>query len=154
MEAHGHALRRDARACLVAMRSAERTLDAARDDTRPPWLEYFDHAYLAAKFAHALHALGESKPAERFAVRSLRMSDGYERGRLFNTVLLARIYADRGELDAACELGGRSVIMASGIRSARGRGYLNRLRRQLEPHAAVPQVRELREQIHALGAAG
>jgi hypothetical protein len=134
------------------MRSAERTLDAGRDDARPPWLEYFDQAYLAAKFAHALHALGESKPAERFAVRSLRMSDGYERGRLFNTVLLAQIYADRGELDPACELGRRSVIMASGIRSARGRGYLNGLRRQLEPHAAVPQVRELREQIHALGA--
>jgi hypothetical protein len=46
------------------------------------------------------------------------------------------------------------VLMASGIRSARRRGYLNGLRRQLEFHAAVPQVRELREQIHALGARG
>jgi transcriptional regulator with XRE-family HTH domain len=154
MEAHGHALRRDTRACLLAMRSAERTLEAASDDGRPPWLEYYDHAYLAAKFAHALRTLGESEPAERFAVRSLRMSEGYERGRLFNTVLLARIHADCGELDQACELGRRSVLMASGIRSARGRGYLNGLRRQLELHAAVPQVRELREQIHALGAPG
>jgi len=85
MEAHGHALRRDVRACLVAMRRAERTLDAVGDERRPPWLEYFDRAYLAAKFAHALHALGEAKAAERFAVRSLRMSEGYERGRLFNT---------------------------------------------------------------------
>jgi len=152
MEAHGHALRRDARACLVAMREAERSLDAARDEHRPTWLEYFDRAYLAAKFAHALHALGEASPAERFAVRSLRMSEGYERGRLFNTVLLARIRADGGELDAACELGRQSVIMARGIRSARGRGYLADLRRQLEPHAAVPQVRELREQIRSLGA--
>ena len=82
------------------------------------------------------------------------MSDGYERGRLFNTVLLARIYADSGELDAACELGRRSVAMASGIRSARGRGYLTDLGRRLEPHAESLQVRELREQIRSLGAIG
>jgi transcriptional regulator with XRE-family HTH domain len=151
MEAHGHALRRDARACLTAMRTAERSLDAVRDDAGPSWLEYFDRAYLAAKFAHALLALGESKPAERFAVRSLRMSDGYDRGRLFNTVLLAQIHADSGDLDSACELGRRSVTMASGIRSARGRGYLADLRRRLEPHAAAPQVQELREQICSLG---
>jgi len=153
MEAHGHALRRDARACLVALRTAERSLDAVGDDRRPPWLEYFDQAYLAAKFAHALHALGEPKAAERYAVQSLLMSEGYERGRLFNTVLLAQIHVDRGNLDAACELGRRSVTMASGIRSARGRGYLAGLRRRLEPHAAVPQVRALREQIHSLGGA-
>lgn len=152
MEAHGHALLGDSRASLASMRTAERALDAGGDERRPPWLEYFDRAYLAAKFAHALHALGAAKPAERYAVRSLRMSDGYERGRLFNTVLLARIHADGGELDAACELGRRSVAMASGIRSARGRGYLADLRRRLEPHAAVPQVRDLREQIHSLGA--
>jgi hypothetical protein len=65
-------------------------------------------------------------------------------------VLLARIHADLGQLDEACELGRRSVLMASRIR---GRGYLNGLGRQLESHAAVPEVRELREQIHALGAA-
>jgi transcriptional regulator with XRE-family HTH domain len=152
MEAHGHALRRDAAACLAAMRRAELALGAARDDARPPWLEYFDGAYLAAKFAHAFHALGEGKPAERFAVRSLQMNEGYERGRLFNTVLLARIYADRGELEAACELGRSSVAMASGIRSARGRSYLADLRRRLEPHAAVPDVRTLRAEIHSLGA--
>jgi len=152
MEAHGHALCGDAPACLSAMRVAERSLDAVCDDCRPAWLEYFDRAYLSAKFAHALHALGESWPAERFAVRSLQMSEGYERGRLFNTVLLARIHVDRGDLDAACELGLRSVAMAGGIRSARGRGYLADLGRRLEPHAAAPQVRELREQIHSMGA--
>jgi hypothetical protein len=153
MEAHGYALCGDTRACLVALRTAERTLDAIADDNRPPWLEYFDAAYLAAKFAHVLCALGESKPAERFAVRSLRMSDGYERGRLFNTVLLARVHADAGELDAACELGRRSVAMARKIRSTRGLRYLAELRSQLEPHATVPQARELREQIRALVAA-
>jgi hypothetical protein len=101
MEAHGHALRRDAPACLAAMRRAGLALGAACDDARPPWLEYFDGAYLAVKFADAFHALGEGKPAKRFAVRSLQMNEGYERGRLFNTVLLARIYADAGELDRA-----------------------------------------------------
>jgi hypothetical protein len=80
------------------------------------------------------------------------MSEGYERGRLFNTVLLARIHAGAGDLDPACELGRRSVAMARGIRSARGRGYLADLRRDLQPHAAVPDVEELREQIDSLGA--
>ncbi|MGH2941611.1 MAG: helix-turn-helix domain-containing protein [Solirubrobacteraceae bacterium] len=151
MEAHGHALRQEVRACLAAMRTAERALDVASEDDRPRWLEYFDRAYLAAKFAHALYALDESNAAERFARRSLQMSEGYERGRLFNTVLLARIHADNDDLDAACELGRRSVTMASGIRSARGRGYLADLRRGLDLRAAVPEVRELREQIRSLG---
>jgi hypothetical protein len=134
------------------MRTAEHALDAGGDECRPPWLEYFDRAYLAAKFAHALHALGAAKPAERYAVRSLRMSDGYERGRLFNTALLARIHADGGEIDAACEFGRRSGAMASGIRSARGRNYLADLQRRLDPHNTEPQVRDLREQIRSLGA--
>lgn len=77
------------------MRRAERAFDAVHDDSRPRWTAYFDRAYLAAKFAHVLHAVGESKPAERFAIRSLQMSEGYERGRLFNTVLLARIHGSR-----------------------------------------------------------
>jgi hypothetical protein len=64
-----------------------------------------------------------ARVCKRFARRSLQMSEGYERGRLFNTVLLARIHADSAELEEACELGRRSVAMASGIRSARGRGY-------------------------------
>ena len=153
MEAHGHALRGDAAACLKAMRRAELALGADRDAARPPWLAYFDEAYMAAKFAHAFHVLGDAKPAERFAVRSLQMNEGYERGRLFNTVLLARIYADGGRLDRACELGRSSVAMASGIRSARAHGYLADLRRRLEPHAAAPEVGALRAEIHSLGGA-
>ncbi len=49
MEAHGHAARNDARACGMALASAERTFDRAARDDDPVWLAYFDEAYLAAR---------------------------------------------------------------------------------------------------------
>lgn len=155
MEAHGHALRADARACSSAMGEAERALEAAGDGgERPHWLAYFDRAYLAAKFAHAQRALREAAEAEQFAARSLEMSDGYERGRLFNTILLAAARADLGHVDAACELGEQAIDMATSIQSARTRSYLAGLRRQLEPHDDVPAVRAMADRLRAIGVTG
>jgi tetratricopeptide (TPR) repeat protein/transcriptional regulator with XRE-family HTH domain len=154
MQAHGLALQSEARACASAMQKAERAFDAAGIGDRPDWLGYFDRAYLAAKFAHAYRALGQLTEAERCAARSLEMSEGYERGRLFNTALLASVHAELGNLDAACDLGEQAVDMARSIESARMRSYLAALRRRLEPHDNVPVVRAMAERLRAIGVTG
>jgi DNA-binding transcriptional regulator YiaG len=152
MEAHGHALRGDQRECGAAMANAQRTLDKASGDDRPAWLGYFDEAYLSAKFGHTYRALGRPVEAVGCAVRSLDMSDGYERGRLFNTTLLAAAHADLGEIDAACELGERAMDLAESVQSSRTMSHLDGLRRQLLPHQGTPAVQALTARMQAMSA--
>lgn len=57
LEAHGHALAGDERACAVALDRAEKTLDRADRQRDPQWIGYFDEAYLSARFGHCFAAL-------------------------------------------------------------------------------------------------
>jgi transcriptional regulator with XRE-family HTH domain len=145
MGAHAFALAKDDRASRASLAEAEQHF-AKRGDV-PPWLAYFDEAYLSAKFAHTLYVLGELGEAEQFARRALDMSEGYERGRLFNTALLASIMAGRGDADAAVSFGGVAVSLARNIRSARARIYLADLAHRLSKLGDQPQVRMLRQQL-------
>lgn len=124
MEAHGHAVKSDKAACIRLLREAEHAFSTSEGCDLPDWLVYFDHAYMAAKFAHTFHSLGMSRDAERFAHRSLNMSAGYERGRMFNTVLLASTLADQDRVDEACATGRKALDMMQNVRSVRGTTYL------------------------------
>jgi hypothetical protein len=124
LEAQGLALRGDKRSCISALQRAERAFLSSTAENTPPWLRYFDGAYLSAKFAHALRDVGQPTDAERFARNSLQMTDGYERGKLFNTALLATILIDAGQLDEAVAIARSAVKMAGQVRSSRARGYL------------------------------
>ena len=150
MEAHGLALVNDAHGCLAALRESEQAFAAAEDRDRPQWLAYFDGAYLAAKFGHCFRDLGRPVEAERFARRSLDMIDGYDRGRLFNLVLLASALADQGKVEEACETGLAALRIASDVRSVRTVAYLTDLSHRLAPFRAEPVVRMLDEQIGLL----
>ena len=131
MEAHALALDADRQGSLTALRDAENLFGIGTDRDIPEWLSYFDTAYLSAKFAHTFRDLGQPQNAEEFARRSLEMSDGYERGRLFNTALLASIVADLGRVDEACSLGAEATQMANHVRSVRSMAYLADLARRL-----------------------
>lgn len=143
MQAHGFALQGDQRSCLNALRNAEQAFGGVDFADVPAWLSYFDHAYLAAKFAHAFRDLGMLREAEVFARRSLDMSEGYERGRLFNTALLASTLADQGRVEEACAIGTRAVRMTGAIRSVRSSAYLADVGRRLMPFRANGEVRNL-----------
>ncbi|HJU09258.1 MAG TPA: hypothetical protein VJ728_00200, partial [Candidatus Binataceae bacterium] len=100
-------------------------------------------AYLSAKIAHALRDLGRAPDAERFARRSLEMSEGYDRGRLFNTALLASILADQAKVEEATSYATVAVQMSKNIRSARTIAYLRDTGQHLLPykkHATVQTV--------------
>lgn len=124
MEAHGLALQGNKQGSLAALRDAESMFGVGSGGEIPEWLTYFDSAYLSAKFAHTFRDLGQPRDAEGFARRSLEMSEGYERGRLFNTALLASVLADLGQVDEACALGTEATRMASEVRSVRSMAYL------------------------------
>ncbi|MBK1785002.1 XRE family transcriptional regulator [Prauserella sp. ASG 168] len=153
MEAHGHAMQGNVSACFAALHDAERAFGRVVGSDGPEWLNYFDAAYLAAKFAHTFRALGRPGEAERFARRSLEMSDGYERGRLFNTALLASTLADQGRVEEACTTGGAAMHMARTVRSVRGAEYLADVGRRLSPYRGHADVCALYTQMGRAGLA-
>lgn len=151
LEAQGLALMRDARGAIAALKRAETLFLMATDGNTPAWLGYFDRAYLSAKFAQTLRDLRMPGEAERFARDSLRMSEGYERGRLFNTALLSSILVDRGEIDAAVAVARDAVAMAGRVRSARAGRYLRDIGTRLVPVQGDPAVAALRRDMLAMG---
>lgn len=151
LEAQGLALSKDARGCIAALHRAERAFHAATGENTPQWLLYFDRAYLSAKFAQALRDLGRPVDAERFARDSLQMSDGYDRGRLFNTALLATILADAGQVDESVSTARDAVQMAGRVRSVRAQGYLREAGTRLLPYSSHSGARELFREMREAG---
>lgn len=149
MAAHGLAQQGNKRACLTELQEAEAEFCRIRSDEMPEWLAYFGEAYLSAKFGHTLKDLGEAHEAERFARRSLQMTEGYERGRLFNTALLASTLAMQGKVDEAVKHGQLAVQMASPMRSARTTTYLTDVAEQLLPYRTDKAVQALHKQMTA-----
>jgi len=153
MEAHGHAARNDARACGMALASAERAFDRAAREDDPAWLSYFDEAYLAARMAQRFRDLGEARHTARYARRSLDMDGRYVRGRAFNLSLLATAYAAQGEPEQACAVGRQALDLTVRLTSARSVRYLRDLIRLLRPRTGTPAVRdftaEVRERLPA-----
>ena len=150
MEAHGHALRRDAGSCSRALRRAETVFShTTTGSDLPAWLSYFDEAYFAAKIAHCFHALGQGVQTEKYALRSLDMNPRYIRGKAFNTALLAIGYALQDQLDQACTHGREAIDLTGSLDSARATTYIRRLLAELAPHDQEEQVRGLRSYAEA-----
>jgi hypothetical protein len=150
LEAHGHAVGGDESACAKALDRAERTLDRADRGSDPQWIDYFDEAYLSAKFGHCFAALGRGDLAQRFATRSLDMDQRYVRGRQFNLSLLARACAQVGEIEQASVIGVEAVQLAGKLRSHRCVDYVRDLADRLAPHVGLPAVRDFNDHAHGL----
>src|SRR6516225_4917578 len=128
MQAHALAASKDPAACAKVLNAAEQAFERSNPTDNPPWLQYFDEAYMAAKFGHCFRELGQGDKAEYFARRSLNMVDGYVRGRTFNVVLLANAQLQQQDLDAACATGNQAIDLGSGLQSARTIKYIRDLR--------------------------
>jgi hypothetical protein len=118
-------------------------LDRADRSSDPHWIGYFDEAYLSAKFGHCLRELGDYQHAIKFAERSLQMTEGYERGRVFNLTLLAHSHAQQGAVDQACAVGKDAAAAAAGMTSHRVVKHLRDFRRALAPAKGSAEVDEL-----------
>lgn len=146
MEAQGLALQGDKAGCVAALRKAEQEFFRPGRDV-PSWLGYFDEACLAAMFAFAFRDLRLPEEAERFARSSLEAVDGYERGRLLRTAVLAGSLADQRRVDEACATAMLAVNMAGSIRSTVTGAHLTDVARRLTPFRATVEVRELYEHM-------
>ncbi|MEU1231758.1 regulator [Streptomyces sp. NPDC005828] len=153
VEARGHAVLGEARACSASLVRAERALEAARPgDEVPYWARHFDEAQLADELGHCHRDLQQYRPAAQHAERALQLrAPGYARSRLFCRVVLATSRLALGELDQACALGAEAAQQASEMRSARAVEYVRDFERRLEPYRDAAAARTYRDRVAALG---
>ncbi|MGW4206109.1 regulator [Streptomyces sp. NPDC004726] len=152
VEARGHGVLGEARACTASLIRAERALEAARPgDEVPYWARFFDEAQMADEFGHCHRDLQQYRPAVQHAERSLSLrAHGLARSRLFCRVVLASARLGLGELERACVLGAEAALQASEMRSARALEYVRDFERRLEPYRDAAAVRNYRERVAAL----
>ncbi|MFF2011438.1 regulator [Streptomyces sp. NPDC058195] len=153
VEARGHGVLGESRACTTSLARAERALDIARPgDEVPHWARHFDEAQLADEFGHCHRDLQQYRAAAQYAERSLQLrSPAYARSRLFCRVVLASARLGLGELDQACALGVEAAQQATEMRSARAAEYVQDFERRLEPYRDAAAVRCYRDRVAALG---
>ncbi|WNI25157.1 regulator [Streptomyces sp. ITFR-16] len=153
VEARGHAVLGESKACAASLARAERALEAARPgDEIPHWARQFDEAQLADEFGHCHRDLQQYRAAAQHAERSLQLrAPAYARSRLFCRVVLASARLGLGELDQACRLGAEAAQQAAEMRSVRATEYVRDFERRLEPFRDAAAVRGYRERVAALG---
>ncbi|MEV0324437.1 regulator [Streptomyces sp. NPDC050658] len=153
VEARGHGVLGEVRACTASMVRAERALEAARPgDEVPYWARFFDEAQLADEFGHCHRDLQQYRVAAQHAERSLQLrAAGYARSRLFCRVVLATARLGLGELEQACQLGAEAAQAAGEMRSVRAVEYVRDFERRLEPYRDAAPVRGYRDKVAALG---
>ncbi|GAA3082149.1 regulator [Streptomyces rectiviolaceus] len=153
VEARGHGVLGEVRACTASMVRAERALETARPgDEVPYWARFFDEAQLADEFAHCHRDLQQYRVAAQHAERSLQLrAPGYARSRLFCRVVLASSRLGLGELEQACQLGAEAAQAAGEMRSVRAVEYVRDFERRLEPYRDAAAVRGYRDRVAALG---
>ncbi|MEV0095351.1 regulator [Streptomyces sp. NPDC050738] len=153
VEARGHGVLGEVRACTASLVRAERAMEAARPgDEVPHWARFFDEAQLADEFGHCHRDLQQFRMAAQYAERSLQMrSPSFARSRLFCRVVLASARLGLGELDQACALGAEAAQQAGEMRSARAVEYVRDFERRLEPYRDAAAVRGYRDRVAAFG---
>lgn len=153
VEARGHGVLGEARACAASLARAEHALETARPgDGVPAWARYFDEAQLADEFGHCHRDLQQYRQAAQHAERSLELrAPAYARSRLFCRVVLATARLGLGELEQACLLGAEAAQQAAEMRSVRATEYVRDFERRLEPYRDAAAVRGYRERVAALG---
>ncbi len=152
VEARGHGVLGEVRACSASLARAERALESARPgDEVPYWARFFDEAQLADEFGHCHRDLQQYRAAAQHAERSLQLrSAAYARSRLFCRVVLATARLGLGELEQACALGAEAAAQAAEMRSVRALEYVRDFERRLEPYRDAAAVRGYREKVALL----
>lgn len=151
LEANGHALTGDRAECAQSLAACEREFARATPDTTPPWLAYFDTAYLAARTAHTLRDAGDWGAAIDHGAEADRMSDGLARARVFNRLVIATAHV-QDDRDAAIGDGRQALAMTAGMQSGRAASYARDLRRRLRRRygSGDPQVAAFDEEVRQL----
>lgn len=141
LQAHGYAAERDDEACIQSLRDAELALGEGPGRSSSPWVNQFDGASLAAEAARCLARLDQPDAARQQAeqVVALRPRERI-RSRAFAQLTLTTILVAQGRVDEACAMAGDVLAATRGLGSFLVVQHLERLRRSLGAHRAVPEV--------------
>lgn len=150
-EANGHAVVRDRRAVHEAIGRAERAFSSSRG-TDPPWTAFFTEAELAGVTGAALRILGENDHAVRRIRQAAEMRER-ARNRACWTFALADGLAATGDPVQACAVAGPALATAADLASTRVHRQVQHLCGAMTPYAELPEVRDFRERVSAVGPA-
>ncbi len=137
-----------------ALQRAEHHFDRVVTGELPPWASRFDSTVLASHAGTCWIAL--DRPAEARRALSVVWNAVAEqpRRRAYAAVQLATVAVLEGDFDQACVLGSIAAEATSGMTSARARQHVTTFARRLQPHGAVPAVRDFNEQLRTLSMSG
>jgi len=151
VEAEAHANLGDAAATERALGRAEDALARSRLGDDPPWIYHHDRSGITSAAGTCYLALRwpeRARPAMRETIEL--SSPSVVREEAVYLTRLGATYVPEGEIAEACRLGLDALAIARNTESHRGEQRVRELRRQLDPWAAEPAVRELDEQLLAL----
>jgi tetratricopeptide (TPR) repeat protein len=156
LEAEAHALAGDTSKCLRVFDEAEAAMSRAggEDESSRPRLAFFDSDRLAGERGVALARLGQPDAAQDVlasALASLDPSVVKTRPRLL--AALATAHVQQGDVDRACELGAEALGIAAQQEVQPNLQDVRKLRLDLEPWRDSQAVKDLDEQLRAVGAA-
>jgi tetratricopeptide (TPR) repeat protein len=156
LEAEAHALAGDTSKCLRVFDEAEAAMSRAggEDESSRPRLAFFDPDRLAGERGVALARLGQPDAAQDVlapALASLDPSVVKTRPRLL--AALATAHVQQGDVDRACELGAEALGIAAQQEVQPNLQDVRKLRLDLEPWRDSQAVKDLDEQLRAVGAA-
>ncbi|MDH6138480.1 transcriptional regulator with XRE-family HTH domain [Kitasatospora sp. GP30] len=153
--ARAHARLGDEREATAMLLQAESLLDTSTAEDEPPWIAYFNRAYLADEMAHCFLDLGRA-PEARAQVTDALLGVGRDRvrRRAIDAALMASAWLRSGDIEQACAAGYEAAGYAARTSSGRCIDRIARLLANLAPHADQQAVVDLDEYVrHVLPAA-
>jgi tetratricopeptide (TPR) repeat protein len=121
---------------------AEMAYDRARGEPAA-WLSFLTPAEITGLAGAAHQALGKHGRAQELTAAALEMLEpGFERNRAYYRLQRAKALLDGGDIEHAAAEAGEASVLTARIHSARVRGRLDSLRRQMSRYAHVPVAAE------------
>jgi hypothetical protein len=126
LEARAHAVLRDRRDCVEALRRADIAFDAVPAHAEEPYLA-FSHTMVANHAGTCWVDLADPRSAERALAIAMEGVAGRPRRLVYGTVHLAKIAMLRHDIERACALGIEAAHAMTGLPSYRSIHHLRGL---------------------------
>lgn len=150
VEAEALAAGGDRRGAEQALERVERAAARPRDERDPAFTYFIDAGQIAAYRGVAYVRLGDGLRAEAPLAAALDgLQPSFVRDRALYLTYLAAAHALQRRPEEAAGVAADALALASATQSPRSVQRIATLRRQLEPWASLPAVRDLGDRLHA-----
>ncbi|WP_256790499.1 MULTISPECIES: hypothetical protein [Frankia] len=150
--AWAYAIIGDVRETERALTTAETAVAEDSEEPQPDWAAWVDHNEISIMTGRCWAEL--RRPLRAVPVLE-RVLDNFDEVRARDKSLyltwLADAYLAADEVEQAASVAGRVLDLSAGVASVRPRQRIKPVLRHLDPHRAIPRVRETLDQAKALG---